>query len=229
MTARRIALAAVVAALAVAALPPGSGAAKECSGVPRCISVEGPWVAVAATGESDFLLRCPQGKGVVAGTDALASSQDIHATFDATLGSPVAYGRSTGNSTFFRAVSGHHRAGSFKPFIGCIPTPKSTRNTLAAQVTPSGPPLDLRARLFNLRPGVERTVSVSCGRGEVLTDSWSAKAFSSPKPPAPGLAAAIELHAVVKGREAQLAIKTSEALPATAHAEVQLGVRCATA
>jgi hypothetical protein len=225
----RIALAALVAVLAVAALPAGSVAADECNGIQRCIPVEGPWVAVPSTGEAIFMLECPQGSGTIAGTDGLASSQDIHATFDGLLGSPVAFGRTTNSTALFRAVSAHHRPGAFKPFAGCIPSPQSVHNTLAAKATPVGPPLDLRAKLFKLVPGGQRTVSVACGKGEVLVDSWSARAFTTANPPSPGLATAIGLQSRIVGRRAVLAITTSEALPASAGAEVQLGVRCAQA
>ena len=230
MTAARIAFAAAVAALAVAALPAGSGAANECNGIPRCVPVQGPWVAVPITGEADYMLECPQGRGLVAGTDGLASSIDVHATFDGILGSPVAFGRTTNSSALFRAVSGHHRPGAFKPFIGCIPSPTQLRNTIATQATPVGPPLDLRAIRVKVNAGVIKAVSLSCGKGETLVDSWSAKAFATAKPPAPELAMAIELQTrIIHGNRAQLSIAVSEALPATAQAEVQLGVRCATA
>jgi hypothetical protein len=229
MTAARLGLVSLVAALAVAVLPSGSGAANECNGVPRCIHVQGPWVAVPISGEAEYMLECPQGRGVIAGTDALASSLDIHATFDAILGSPVAFGRSTGSSVLFRAVSGRHRPGLFKPFVGCIPSPTQLRNTIATQATPVGPPLELKAVVVKLSPGVFRAVSISCGRGQRLVDSWSARAFASAKPPPAALATAIELQTRINGRRAQLSIGTSEALPANAHAGVQLGVRCASA
>jgi hypothetical protein len=227
VTVWRIAFVAALAAIAVAAVPSGSLAAKECDGIQRCVPVEGPWVAVASTGETEFMLQCPHNRGIVAGTDGLASSVDIHATFDGILGSPIAYGRTTNSSVLFRAVSGRHHPGSFRPFVGCIPSPSSVRNTIAAKASPVGPPLDLRSRLVKLNPGLSTTVSLSCGAGESLVDSWSAKAFASVKPPAPELAAAIELKTKISGRQAVLLISTGEGLPAGAAAEVQLGVRCA--
>ncbi len=229
MTAGRLAFVALVGVLAVAALPAGSGAANECNGIPRCVSVQGPWVAVPIVGEAEYLVECPGGMGVVAGTDALASSRDVHATFDGILGSPVSFGRTTAGSALFRAVSGHHRPGAFKPFIGCIPTPSSVRNTLAASATPVGPPLELKAIQVKVSPGVIKTISLTCGKGQTLVDSWSAKAFATAKAPAPELAMGVELQTRIHGRRARLSIATSEVLPATAQAEVQLGVRCAAA
>jgi len=223
----RAGLVALVGALAVLAVPATGRAANECAGIPRCISVSGPWVAVSSTGEAKFMLECPQSKGVVAGTDALATSVDIHASFDGILGSPVSYGRTTNSSAFFRAVSGFHRAGAFKPFIGCIPTPSSLRNTIAAKPSPIGPPLDLRATIARLVPGVIKTISVSCPKGEVLVDSWTATASTAAVAPAAELLSGIEVQAKVHGRSASASISASEALPATIGAEVQLGVRCA--
>ena len=127
MTVRRGSLVALVAGLALAAVPGNSvaaPAANECNGIPRCIPIAGPWVAVPAHGEALFSLSCPGG-GVVAGTDGLGSTLDVRGYFDGILGSPVAFGRTTHNQALFRAVSAHHRPGYFKPFIGCIPAPSS--------------------------------------------------------------------------------------------------------
>lgn len=220
-------LAALAAALLAVAVPGRSGAANECNGVPRCIPVEGPWVVVPANGEVKWELACPQGKGVIAGTDGLASSVDIHVTFDGILGSPIAYGRTTNSVMLFRGVSGQHRAGSFKPFVGCIPSPSSVRNTIATQRKPVGPPLDLRSRLVGVGAGDQKVVSLACPAGETLVDSWGTPAFAGSGAPAPQLASAITVKTTVSGRRAMLAISASEALPAGAGAEVQIGVRCA--
>ena len=167
MTARGALLSALVAVLAVAAVPGLAGAAGECNGIPRCIPVEGPWVSVPATGEAKFLLQCPQGRGIVAGTDALANTQDVRASFDGILGSPVAFGRTTNSSALFRAVSAHHRAGLVKPFIGCIPSPTSVRNTIATKASPPGAPLDLRAVTLKLTPGFQRKVTLEVAVGRI--------------------------------------------------------------
>ncbi|HUK43884.1 MAG TPA: hypothetical protein VLV28_01185 [Gaiellaceae bacterium] len=226
MITRRLALAALVSGLAFAAVPGGAGAANECNGVPRCIPVEGPWVAVPASGEADYVLSCPQGKGIVAGTDGRASSTDIRATFDGILGSPVASGRTTNSAVLFRAVSAHHRAGLFKPFIGCIPTETAVRNTIATELSPLGAPLDFRTMTVKISPGLQRTVTLSCPAGESLVDSWNATAFGTAKP-APQLASAIQVQTKIVNGRARLAITASEALPAGIQAQVQIGVRCA--
>ena len=227
MSAVRAALVVALAAVAVAAAPGRAGAANECNGIPRCIPVAGPWVAVPAAGEADFVLGCPLGRGIVAGTDALGSSTDIRATFDGILGSPVAFGRTTHTAVLFRAVSAHHRAGSFQPFVGCIPAPASVRNTIATEVSPLGAPLVFVDRILPVHPGFERTVTLSCPTGESLVDSWSATAFTGTRPPLPALATAIAVHAHISGGSAQLLVTASETLPRGVGAEVQLGVRCA--
>jgi hypothetical protein len=227
MRPRLLALAAFVATASIVTVPERAAAAKECNGVQRCIPVEGPWVAVPADGEVEYELMCPKGQGVVAGTDGLASSIDVHVSFDGILGAPIAYGRTTNSAMLFRGVSGRHRPGSFKPFIGCIPTPSSVRNTVAAPRSPVGPPLKLKSRLVGLSGGSEKVVTIACPAGDSLVDSWSTPAFETSKAPNPALAAAITARTTISGRMAKVAISTSEALPAGSHAELQIGVRCA--
>jgi hypothetical protein len=224
---RGLLLGALVAALAVLAVPGLAGAAGECNGIPRCIPVEGPWVAVPANGEAKFMLQCPQGRGIIAGTDAQGSSQDIRATFDAILGAPVAFGRSTNSTALFRAVSAHHHAGLFKPFVGCIPAPTAVRNTIATKAKPLGAPLDLRAVTLKLTPGFQRTVTLGCPNGESLVDSWTATAFGSLNPPSPALASAVTVKSQIVKGQARMTIFASEALPRAAQAQLQIGVRCA--
>jgi len=223
----RLLLLVVLALAAAAALAGPAGAANECAGIPRCIPVTGPWVAVPAHGEVTFALECPQGRGIVGGTDAQASSLDVRATFDGIISSPVSFGRTTLSSAFFRAVSATHKPGAFKPYIGCIPAQNQITNTISSKITPVGPPLDLKAKLVPVNAGFQRRVSVACPAGEALVDSWSATAFTGAAPPAAGLAAAIRVQTTIAGHHATLAISVSEALPPTAGAEVQVGVRCA--
>lgn len=222
-------------ALPAAAAPAAVGPAvtivspKECNGLPRCISVPGPWVAVPASGGVDYLLECPGGKGIVGGTDALVTSQAIQVSFDGIPGSPVSFGRTTNYEVLFRAVAADHRAGAFEPFIGCIPTQGSTRNTTGVAVEPLGPPLTLLAKTVPLAPGAARSAALGCPSGERLTDSWTATAFATAAPPPPGLAAAIRVSDALRGGSAIASVAASEALPPGAQAQVQLGVRCSSA
>ena len=96
----------------------------------------GPWVAVPAQGEASFLLECPKRQGTIGGVDALASSADVHLSWDARAAVPLKSGTTTGSIMFFRAGSAHARPGSFQPTLGCIPPPKTNpRSTLSARVT----------------------------------------------------------------------------------------------
>jgi hypothetical protein len=215
------ALAVLVAAVAAT----GAGATTECSGIPTCIAVPGPWVFVPAQGEAKFLLECPRRQGIVAGVDALASSRDVHVTFDGLLGGPVAPGRTTTSYAFFRAVSGRHRIGLFEPRIGCVPAPQSGPQTTALTLTPAGPPLVIAAANLPLKPGMVKHLTLGCARGANLVDSWDATAF--PEPVSPALASAIRVQRTSRGGQISVTITVSEALPRAARALVQVGVRCA--
>jgi hypothetical protein len=213
-----------IAVVAAALLASGANAATaECAGIPTCIDVPGPWVAVPAHGEAKFLLDCPQRRGVVGGVDALASSRDIHVTFEGLLGGPVAPGRTTTRYAFFRAVSGHHRQGLFEPRIGCIPSSAGGPQTTAYTISPAGPATDLAAATMPVRPGTVRRATIACANGERLVESWDATAFADPVPPV--FADAVEVVRTVHKGQVTIKITASEALPRAAY--VQVGVRCA--
>ena len=212
------------AVVAAALLASGANAATaECAGIPTCIDVPGPWVAVPAQGEAKFLLDCPQRRGVVGGVDALASSRDIHVTFEGLLGGPVAPGRTTTRYAFFRAVSGHHRQGLFEPRIGCIPSSAGGPQTTAYTISPVGPATDLAAATMRVGPGTARHATIGCANGARLIESWDATAFADPVPPV--FADAVEVVRTVHKGQVAVKITASEALPRAAF--VQVGVRCA--
>jgi hypothetical protein len=213
-----------LAVIAAALLASGANAATvECAGIPTCIDVPGPWVAVPAQGEAKFLLDCPQRRGVVGGVDALASSRDIHVTFEGLLGGPVAPGRTTTRYAFFRAVSGHHRQGLFEPRIGCIPSSAGGPQTTAYTISPVGPATDLAAATMRVGPGTVRHATIGCANSERLIESWDATAFADPVPPV--FADAVEVVRTVHKGQVAIRITASEALPRMAF--VQVGVRCA--
>jgi len=213
-----------LAVIAAALLASGANAATvECAGIPTCIDVPGPWVAVPAQGEAKFLLDCPQRRGVVGGVDALASSRDIHVTFEGLLGGPVAPGRTTTRYAFFRAVSGHHRQGLFEPQIGCIPSSAGGPQTTAYTISPAGPATDLAAATMAVQPGTARHATIGCANGARLIESWDATAFADPVPPV--FADAVEVVRTVHKGQVAVKITASEALPRAAF--VQVGVRCA--
>lgn len=223
----RVALAALVAALAAAAFAAPGGATSECRGIRDCIDVTGPWVIVPPHGQATYLLECPRRRGVVAGVDSLATSQDVHVTFDALLGGPVSPGTTTTRFAFFRALSGTHRRGAFEPLIGCIPVNTGGRSTTSAAATPAGPPLDLAAATIPVRPGTVRQTTLGCAKGEELVDSWDATAFRSKTPPVVALAGAIRVTRTLRHGQVGVTIEASETLPLASHAEVQAGVICA--
>jgi hypothetical protein len=214
---------AVVALAAIGAS--GAGATAECLGTRTCIDVPGPWVAVPAHGEALYLLECPRRQGTVVGVDSLASSRDVHVTFDGLLGGPVGPGKTTGSYILFRAVSGRHQLGLFEPRIGCTPPPTGGPQTTAFQLSPAGPPLNIAATTLPVTPGAVRHLTLGCVRGQRLVDSWDATAF--PEPVSPALAGAVHIQRSVSGGQVSVTIVASETLPHTAHAVVQIGVRCA--
>ena len=220
----RIAVALAVVVLAAIGAS-GAGATSECLGVRTCIDVPGPWVAVPARGEALFLLECPRRQGNVVGVDSLASSRDVHVTFDGLLGGPVGPSRTTGSYAFFRAASGRHQLGLFEPRIGCAPPPNSGPQTTAFQLTPAGLPLNIVATTLPVTPGAVRHLTLGCVRGQSLVDSWDATAF--PAPVSPALAGAIRVERLLKGGQVSITIVANETLPRAAHALVQIGVRCA--
>jgi hypothetical protein len=220
----RIAVALAVVVLAAIGAS-GAGATSECLGVRTCIDGPGPWVAVPARGEALFLLEGPRRQGTVVGVDSLASSRDVHVTFDGLLGGPVGPSRTTGSYAFFRAVSGRHQLGLFEPRIGCAPPPNSGPQTTAFQLTPAGLPLNIVATTLPVTPGAVRHLTLGCVRGQSLVDSWNATAF--PAPVSPALAGAIRVERLLKGGQVSITIVASETLPRAAHALVQIGVRCA--
>ena len=216
----------LVVALTVGALAAHAATeTNECNGIRDCIRAKGPWVVVPAHGRVAYLLDCPRRRGVVGGVDALASSTDVHVSFDGQLGAPVSPGRTTTRYAFFRAVSASHRRGAFQPRVGCIPTNSSARSTTSASAAP-GPPLLLAATTLRLRPGLVRTLTIGCIPGQKLVDSWYAIAFRTVRVPNVGLADAVRVQRTARGNKIAVSIATSEALPRGTGVEVQLGVMC---
>ena len=227
MTALRFTLLAAVAALAAAALPGSSLAGNECNGVPKCISVPGPWVFVPVRGEAGFLLECPGRRGVVAGLDAQVTSQDVRVTFDGLIASPVAAGRTTTRYAFFRAVSSSGKRGAFEPRLGCIPS-NTSRNTLAATpIKPLGAPLDLAAATLVLEPGSVQRRTLACTKGEHLVSSWDALTFATAEPPELRIADDIHIARRTRAGRVTVIVTTSGLLTGGEGARVQVGVRCA--
>jgi hypothetical protein len=170
---------AIAAALLVGAAP--GQAADECKGLQICIPVQGPWVAIPAPGglamTTSWKLVCP--RGVVGGVDARASDKSVAVEFPGRIGSPVNPGITTTNSLVFRGTySGVvHRATSYQPYIGCIPTagggPRTRTAFQPVAAIKPGEPITLRARTIELTAGTLSRTSLACKPKERLLASSS--------------------------------------------------------
>jgi hypothetical protein len=216
-----LAVLAVGAVVARAALP-----TNECNGIQNCERAQGPWVVVPKHGWSQYLLNCPGRRGIAGGIEAIATSTDVHVSWDAKLGSPASPGRSTQQYVFFRAISGRNRVGAFQPRIGCIPT-GPVRQTTSVHATIPGTPLNLAATNFKLKPGTVGKTTIGCIPTQRLVDSWTAIAFRTAGEPRVGLAQGIQVRKTLQGNKVAVTIAVSEALPRGMGAELQLGVMCA--
>ena len=214
---------------------------KECSSVPSCVSVTGPWVVVPAHGEVTYLVSCPNRiKFLTGGTDAQASSDDIRVWWDGPLGAPLGTPlhresptSNAGTVLLFHAVSNDGRMGSFQPSLGCIKLQDLTkRSTLSARVVAAGPAvtpsaaLDLRAKQVLLGPGLTLTAKSSCVRKEKIVGSWYSLAFETPKPPDLSHVGAVSVETRVRDNAVVAVIRTQDSLPEPPQAEVQVGAMC---
>jgi hypothetical protein len=220
---------AFVAALAVAAAQaPTGGATNECRGITACIRVPGPWVVVPPRGTAQYLLTCPQGRSVVAGLDAQATSRAVRVSFDGRLGAPVAPGVTTTRYALFRAVSTVRRTQAFQPLLGCVPPQGGGgRSTVSARVTPTGPALELRSRIVVIGPGEARFAKVACLPSERLVGAWHAIAFRTKQPPDLADAARVRATHVIVGKKVVVTAAASDGLSIDVHAIVQVGAECA--
>ncbi len=226
---RQIAAAFVAVAAVAAAFAAPGGATNECRGIQACIRVPGPWVVVPAQGTASYLLTCPQGRSIVGGLDAQATSRAVRVSFDGRLGAPVAPGQTTTRYAFFRAVSTSRHTETFQPLIGCIPVQGGGgRSTVSARaVTPAGPALEYRSRIVVIGPGDVKFARVACLRTETLVGAWHAIAFRTKQPPnLRGVELVNAQHRVV-GRRVVVTASSTDALSPDAHAIVQGGAECA--
>jgi len=225
----RAALAALVAMLALAAaLVPAASATNECHGIPSCIRVPGPWVVVPARGTADYLLTCPNGRSVVGGLDAQATSRAVRVSFDGRLGAPVQPGQTTTRYAFFHAVSVSGRKEAFQPLLGCIPTQGGGgRSTVSARVVPVGQPLEYRSRIVVVGPGDVKFGRVACLKTETLVGAWHAVAFRTKRPPNLANVGLVTARHAVVGKKVVATASSTDALSPDAHAIVQVGAECA--
>ena len=178
-------LAAAAAALAVL-VAPSAQAADECRGLPVCIPVAGPWVAIPATSSSDdryprrsWRMKCPEGS-IVAGVDARLTNRAVDMSFSGILGSPVNPGITTTDEVVFTGTyTGNAlRPAGFRPFIGCVPAAGGGRIPTAVK---PGSPTRLAVRTVSFQTTASATIS--CARGERLISSTHAVALRSGREP----------------------------------------------
>lgn len=226
---KRLGLVTALALVTLGAVAEPGDAINVCRGIKRCVPVEGPWVQVRSGHEADFLLTCPK-SGVVAGIDAAATTAAVRLSFDGRLGTPVSAGITTTSSAFFRAILVRGRAALFQPWLGCLIVAGNGRSTVSlrrASLTP-GASLDRRAHVVRLRPGHTNTASIACPADEKLVGGWDTAAFYLKKAPDPYTAA--QVHATrpaIRGNKVIARATANDALPADAHALIQLGASCA--
>lgn len=216
-----------------------ASATNECTNVPHCSGVTGPWVVIPAGGEATYLLRCPERHGfAVGGTDARVSSHDVQVWFDGQLGAPIgvpSHKTTTGAAVLFHATSGDGKAAWFQPTVGCSSLAESTqRSTVSALpgVT-AGPPLDVHAASLQVGNELPYLQRQTCPRGETIASWWVAFAFIG-GPPVLSLAEHLFTmkHAIVaKHRSLLVGIRTSANVDAAAgpypHVfQMQVGIQC---
>ena len=222
------AIAFVAAIAAAAAFAPAGSATNECHGIQACIRVVGPWVVVPKHGTAEYLLNCPNGRSVVGGLDAQATSRDVRVSFDARLGAPVQPGQTTTRYAFFRAVSISGRTQAFQPFLGCIPTQGGGgRSTVSARVVPVGEPLEYRSRIVVVGPGDVKFARVACLPTETLVGGWHAIAFRTKQPPNLTRVGLVQAHHEIVGKKVVVTASSTDALSPDVHAIVQVGAECA--
>lgn len=194
MIVRRLAAAAAVVALALAAVS-AVGAANECDGLMVCVPVAGQWVVVPASGganraSAEWQLTCPRGH-IVGGLDARLSERSIDVSFVGGLGSPVSPGITTARSVVFRATYAgtSRRSPTFRPFIGCMPASGGGgRVPTSVTAFEPGRPTVRRVKTVRVRPGTT-TVSQACSARERLVRASHTFAFGTRMPPSASLVA----------------------------------------
>ena len=220
---------AFVSALAIAAaFAPAGSATNECHGIPSCIRVPGPWVVVPPHGSVNYLLTCPNGRSVVGGIVAQATTRDVRVSFDGRLGAPVQPGQTTTRHAFFHAVSVSGRTQAFQPLLGCIPTQGGGgRSTVSARVVPVGQPLEYRSRIVVIGPGDVKFGRVACLATEKLVGAWHAIAFRTKQPPNLASVGLVRAHHEIVGQKVVVTASSTDALSPDVHAIVQVGAECA--
>lgn len=226
----------ILAAAAAAALSvvTAADAADECRGLPVCVSVPGPWVAIPAVlgrAPVHYQLQCPRGY-YAAGVDTRLAERSIDVAFFGRVGSPVIGGITTGREVLFiGAYTGRApRSTSFRPFLGCAPLRGgggrgTTGRTAPAQGVPARPSTKRRVRSFRVHSGTT-TLRHACARNERLVSASHAVAFWTQTPPAQEVIEAVQTAQTIRASRILVRV-TARSLPPRLRAEVQVHAVCA--
>jgi hypothetical protein len=215
----------------------GAWAADECRGLPVCLPVPGPWVAIpapAAGGISTTVweMRCPLRGYIVAGVDARVSDRSIDISIRGENGAPVGPGVTVGRTVLFSAVytGGARRATSFQPFVGCIPTSgggaRGETSVKRASAFVPMKPIDRRVIRRRLVAGDAVRVVGRCPAGTRLLGAEHAYAFRSDVEPGSTLLGAVSVRRTSVGRIVTAVARVAPSLPQSLPVELQLHALC---
>jgi hypothetical protein len=229
----------VLVAASVLVLGAGSAkAGKECDGLPVCLRVVGPWVAIPPPGPAaqyptvEYQVRCPLRGYIVAGLDAEVSDRAIDLGFLGGIGGLVQPGVATTASVVFlgRYTGKAKVPTTFRPLVGCVPTSGGGGRTAtvagAQRPLPPGKPTTRRVKTVRLLGFSRMVVSHRCASGERLISASHAIGFHTSTPPEPRLLTAVRTVQRVQGARITIVAGASSLL-AGVRAELQVNAVCA--
>lgn len=227
----------LAAALGAGERAPVASAGTECEGLPECIRVVGPWVAVPlGPVPTYFRVQCPGRGQTVGGLDAdLPRGGGVDVTFLGALGGPVGPGITTGREIVFVALATRPRPAAFRPLLGCIPaaggggrsrTSFEPMRRLAAVTRPAvvGPVLTRRVKTVRLREAARQTASYSCRSAERLLGFSTAIAFRTRAAPSTAQLGSIRANGRRVGGRIVVTVRGEP--PAGVRVELQIHAVC---
>jgi hypothetical protein len=231
---KRLALLALVVSGIVGAAAQPAKATNECRGLQVCVKVAGPWVVVPAArggvprATVEYQLSCPRGF-VVGGLDAELSDRAIDITFVGKLGSPVNPGVTTSRAAVFNATyaGALGRASSFRPHLGCIPSPGGGSGPVPYKLSaafPPGEPTIRRVSNVRLHP-LQTHATRACAGGERLISGWHAVGFYTASAPSQSLVASVVAVRSFRGGRVDVQARVGTAVSGV-RAVLQVGAVC---
>jgi hypothetical protein len=237
---RHASLGAVVISAVVAVLLPGIAQGyDECRGLRSCLSVVGPWVAVAPRADGglisvDWEMRCPLAGYIVGGTDARVTSRAIRVTIRGEKGSPVSPGVTTRRSVIFTGAAALRggRVHAFQPAIGCLRRDggggrSQTSINRTAGVFQPGASLVLRVATASVPTGATRTVTARCPRGARVVAGSQAVGFRTKAPPSPAALGGVAVVERWSATALSATVTVGRGVPRSVPVLVQVHVTCA--